>query len=186
MSNDYLDENIDEQYPVEVVDGAYSHFLEGFVSLVFFRDIVLPPNEKDVDMVKVNGKRKILFELRIPISRLKILMKELEAGSKLYSATSLLTKNRDFWTNPPSFEDEHEDTGTFDSNEIVPKIQDIGMESISKIFSSLSEDGKEKISEIVSQCLHDNMEQIRAIAQEDVKNMSKKGIKNESSKRQNK
>src|SRR5215213_6696017 len=104
--NDNEDGNI-EDFPTVIADGVNTHFMEGFVSMLFYQDKVFPHYQnKNETIQKITTERNTLFDVRLSINVLKTLLKDLDDGFKLYRSVSLIQDPRDFWVGIRPYEKE--------------------------------------------------------------------------------
>ncbi|CUR52526.1 protein of unknown function [Nitrosotalea devaniterrae] len=91
-------EEIFENFPTVVADGAYCHFLEDFISLIFYQTRVFPRLEKDGKTAIAPKRREILADIRFSREALRKLMNEIEQGLELYPAYTLMKGKDGFLT----------------------------------------------------------------------------------------
>jgi hypothetical protein len=156
-----------EEFPTVVADGAHAHFREGFVSLLFYQDKVIPMYNKEGDESdKFQTERRTLFDVRLPVSALNYLLIDLQKGQRFYRATSLVTENRDFWVGVDAFQ------ATRKLNAVDPsekETDEVVKGSIIKLIQGLSPEGVDRVQNVIAECLHDRLEEIRQIADDDTK-----------------
>lgn len=154
---------VDDDFVTVSVDGWYSHFQEGFLSLVFYRNKAIP---KTLNGDKVDVKRVMLFETRLPLSSVERLIDDLSHGAEMYSKLSLfhLTKDRDFWSG------EHQPLPASEFKTLNEKREDVEgvtLMTIMQAAQKLSPKGNEKFGKLFEDFLFEHMEDIRKIAIED-------------------
>lgn len=170
MSDNGDVESIDN-IPTEVVDGALIHFLEGFVSLIFYREKAYPPPEGHPigATLKLKRKRQMLFEVRLAVEPLGRLVDEMKQGLEVYSQQALLTDYRNFWLSETTDTPSEEEMTKLAPEELLIKSDNIEMDSLFKMIGKLSTKGRRQLSKVFSQFLHEHIEDIRKLAIEDAK-----------------
>lgn len=164
MGEEPLGVETDPSFVTVVSDGAYAHFLEGFVSLLFFQDTAIPKHTTKRELDLVDRKRHIMFEVRMSVNATKLLAASMKEGLKTYASTGLFFRNRDFWnyTSPRK---------TPTQLHALDKETDIDLEkvlthSLEYILDKLPEEGVKKVNDILMQCIHEHIEEIKQIAEE--------------------
>jgi hypothetical protein len=158
-----------EDFVTVVIDGAYVHFYEGFLSLLFFRDKEFPSHGKNGDVTKTRVKREILHEVRMAIPIAKTITKDLDEGLTAYAQLGFLLEDRNFWRT-------HKLT---ESSEIVnfdrprDKMDDLVWASFRDMFDNCTKEGQDKIMDALTQFLHENIEDIRKISEDHPKDKEK-------------
>jgi hypothetical protein len=165
----FIDVEPIDDYETVVVDGAYIHYYEGFLSLLFFRDKEFPSHDEKGDVTKTRTRREILHEVRMAIKTAKTVFNELDEGLSAYSELGWFLKDREFWTSPkigkPS-----ELTGFSGSRD---NMDGIVWSNFSDMYKNCTKAGQNKILDKLTQFLHDNLEDIRTIAEKHAKNKKK-------------
>src|SRR5215212_11044599 len=97
MSEDTEESNV--PFPTLVADGVHTHFMEGFVAMLFYQDKVYPVYQsgKTESKTKFRTQRYTLFDVRLSIESLKQLTGQLEEGVQFYNSLPLIEDGRDFW-----------------------------------------------------------------------------------------
>lgn len=108
-------------------------------------------------------KREIMFEVRLSINALKLLMEDLNSGLRVYDTLSLLSKGRDFWQAPELKVSKGEMKHMESTSE---ELENILWVSTLYIMEKLPKEGQEKVTELFTQFLHEKIEEIRLIARE--------------------
>jgi hypothetical protein len=79
-------------------DGAYVHYVEGFVSMIFFQDKTIPTFPKNANPV-IKGKRIPVIEVRMPIPSARRLASDINNGFTGYQTSRLaFGEQADQWT----------------------------------------------------------------------------------------
>src|SRR5438105_11635655 len=151
-----------DDYATVVSDGAYVHYLDGFVSLLFFRDTAFPTLNENGLLAKQRKSREILHEVRLSINAAKSLGENIENGMSGYIAAQYEATRADVW-NYPQFER---------SEETAPGIgsqNDLLMNAYSKLWQRTNREGRRliraKLHEVYIQFVHEHMQEIREISE---------------------
>lgn len=160
----------EDDFVTVVADGAYLHFQEGFVSMLFFQDKTFPShNAKDGNMTKKRTKRGLLHEVRLSIFSANILKQQLSEGLGAYNEFGMFFENRDLWQTP-LLEKTEEGIGGLNRPKEFDKML---WSSFAGMFRNSNKKGQEKMLEILGDCLHEHFEEIRAIATKHAKKKDK-------------
>lgn len=169
MSDSEILDNIDNiNFPIITADGAYSHFLDGFVSLLFYQVRIIPKDVKK-DQILMHKNREYIAEIRLSVDRLKQLMQELDDGLKMYPMLGLLQNKTDFYTggvNAKAISESKIVTSTYLADKEEERII---KNLILETGKDLSKEGRKKYEEEIVKILIDNVDRLREISRNDQK-----------------
>ena len=165
MSEDYDNSNDTDSFATVVTDGAMVHFLEGFVSLLFYQDRVYPKQKNDGSF-SMPKKRETIADVRLSINNLKKLMADVQDGIKSYPVLSLIsgTNDVDFFTGLKNSQKTKDDEELVDADFDDEETERIKANSIIQTMEELTDEGKEKYTNEVVEILLENYDRLREIA----------------------
>lgn len=169
MSDSEISDDFSEQnFPIITADGAYSHFLEGFVSLLFYQVRVTPKDHAD-NKIMMQKKREYIADIRMSVDSLKRLMEDLDGGLKLYPIIGLMQNKTDFFTGGDNARNISE-SKTVSNTTLSDKEEDnLRKNLILETGKNLSKKGREKYEEEIVNILTENVDRLREIARNDKK-----------------
>lgn len=148
-----------EKFPILSADGAYVHFLEGFVSLSFFQLREIYSQQEDHSTAK--REKEILADIRIPINLLRRLSKQIQDGLEMIPTVALMQKTGlDYYSNEHIPNDETKEFVVDKVPQLEIKIEDPSVEDY-----NLTDEGKEKLKEMVLRLTQQYHDEVREIIQ---------------------
>jgi hypothetical protein len=174
MSEEEFGDSVNTDFATVVADGAYAHFLDGFISLLFYQ-IRTYPVENSLKDLKINRKKEIIADIRISTNQLKKLVYDLDSGLALKSTMTLSNSKSGYITRSAQINSEFVGeqfwkSGTFSDAEM----QNIQNNLLSKNFEKLSENGKEKYMAILFEAFLERSDEIRELVDKDLEEQSVK------------
>jgi len=154
----------DKNFAILAVDGAYHHFLDGFVSLLFYQIITTPDHDRS--KVKFKTRRETVADLRIPINSLKKFMKELEEGLEYYPIHGLVNDNINYVVGSNMKEESNDElnkTLDISDNEVEMNL----LRSIAEAQSKLSPEGRARFEALYKQLIRVHIDEFREIIHQD-------------------
>lgn len=94
--SDSLDEPFQNNFPIAVSDGVDLHFLDGFISFLFYTTRTIP--RKDKDEVEIINKKEMIADIRLSINKAKKLSTDLKNGFTMSPLMNVLEGKTDFFT----------------------------------------------------------------------------------------
>lgn len=163
MSDDETIETmLNSNFPIIAADGVHTHFLDGFVSLLFYTTRTIP--DEDGDKLKVLNKKEMIADIRLSVNKTKKLVTDLDSGLDLLPLATV-------WGDVDYFSGKNE--GKKDSEELH-NVEVDGEEMDAKIavsiiqeFDKLSKENKGKCMKIVYQAINSKASEIREVIQAD-------------------
>lgn len=154
----------DKNFAILAVDGAYHHFLDGFVSLLFYQIITTPDHDRS--KVKFKTRRETVVDLRIPINSLKKFMKELEEGLEYYPIHGLIHDNINYVVGSNMEEESNDELNkTLDVSDYEVEMNLV--RAITEAQSKLSSEGKLKFGALYQQLFRLHIDEFREIIRQD-------------------
>ncbi len=164
--SDYLKH--DEDFQTIVVDGAYTHPQDGFVSLFFYRDTLFPKrnNEKPhPDKFALPG-RELKFEVRISHRAARILSSEITRAIDNYKALRIFSPEKEvrIWTGGKDQEPNMMVDLTQSESESLDTAKKVAVASFNQMLTTMQGQASKDLMRLYENMVFEYSEEIQEIA----------------------
>lgn len=154
-----------DSFATVVSDGAYCHFLDDFISLIFYQTRVFPKNIVNGE-TDVKKKVEVLADVRLSRKAVKKLVEDLKDGLDMHPVFQLMQGKSDFFTGLISGEDKG-DNKVKDLKLSDEEIDNIKNNVLVDIKEELTKEGEKEYNNTLIKILLDHADVFHEIVRKD-------------------
>ncbi len=173
------DENeVFDRFATVVADGTYCHFLDDFISLIFYQNRVFPKSIKGGE-ADIKKKEEILADVRLSRRAVKQLIDDLKGGLEMHPIFHLTQNKTDFFTGLVSGnEEEYEKLKDLKLSK--EEMDNLKNNVLVDLQETLSKEGQKEYNNAIIKIILDHVDVLHEIIRKDKQKQEMKNDKSES------